>query len=170
MEHVKVLDRSVPITAVGYDLVVAPCNQTLAVSGIHSAIPMVISEHRYLLGQQGKIRDENPIIRSGDTFVVANERPQLPDLLYAVLAMASEVEPEKQLERFYTNLLEKAVMLGAKTIGIPSLSTGIFGYPERLVVDVGKLTFLKFKQFDRIGMHCYNDSYYKLFSEQTEVQ
>ena len=71
-------------------------------------------------------------------------------------------EPE-QLASCYRESLTRAVELGARTIGIPAISTGIYGYPLEKAAEVAVDTIAAFVDgapdaFDRIALVCFDDT------------
>ena len=70
-------------------------------------------------------------------------------------------EPEL-LASCYRESLQRAVEIEARTIGIPAISTGIFGYPYDQAAEVAVRTISvtvreKPEAFDRIALVCFDD-------------
>jgi O-acetyl-ADP-ribose deacetylase len=81
-------------------------------------------------------------------------------------------EPEL-LASCYRQSLERAVEVGARTVGIPAISTGIFGYPLDRAAEVAVESIAGFLEertdcFERIALVCFDDDAKSAFDTALE--
>ncbi|GAB5347321.1 O-acetyl-ADP-ribose deacetylase [Alteriqipengyuania sp. 357] len=81
-------------------------------------------------------------------------------------------EPE-QLACCYRESLTRAVELGARSVGIPAISTGIYGYPLDRAAQVAAQTVADVvaenpDAFDRIALVCFDDEALAAFGDALE--
>jgi len=67
------------------------------------------------------------------------------------------------LAKAYRNSMTRAREIGARTVGFPAISTGVYGYPPDHAAKVAVRTIVEQvraypKAFDRIVLACFNDS------------
>lgn len=80
---------------------------------------------------------------------------------------------EALLASCYAESLKRASEVGARTVGIPAISTGIYGYP---VCDAGRVAVAAIRHFvdehpaafDRIALVCFDDKAVTAFSNALE--
>ena len=76
---------------------------------------------------------------------------------------------EEDLKNCYLNTLELCKEKGIKTIAFPCISTGLYGFPQKLASKIAINTVLeyikKYKCFDHIIFNVFKDTDYKLYSE-----
>ncbi len=70
-----------------------------------------------------------------------------------------------QLASCYRRTLEVAVDVGARTVAIPALSTGIYGYPtdEAAAVAVSTLTAADARRLDEVVLVAFDDATYRRY-------
>lgn len=81
-------------------------------------------------------------------------------------------EPE-QLASCYREALARAVEIGARSVGIPAISTGIYGYPLDRAAQVAAQTVADVvaenpDAFDRIALVCFDDEALAAFEAALE--
>ena len=81
-------------------------------------------------------------------------------------------EPD-QLANCYRESLSRAAEIGARTIGFPAISTGIFKYPldkaaETAVSTIGAFVKASPESFDRITLVCFDDAALAAFDTALE--
>lgn len=54
----------------------------------------------------------------------------------------------KDLENCYNTILKKAILLNAKSIAIPLLSSGIYGFPKNTALKIAQESCQKFEEYD----------------------
>ena len=91
---------------------------------------------------------------------------------YIVHAVGPEYgtpDGDKKLYSAIANALKKADELGAKTVALPAISTGAYGYPYRrcadIMVDVFKDTLDKLSNIEKVVVCLYRDEAYRVFLE-----
>lgn len=73
----------------------------------------------------------------------------------------------------YRNSLTRAVEIGARSVGIPAISTGIFGYPVELAADIAVKTAYEMTKahpqaFDYISLVCFDRPTLTVFNHALE--
>lgn len=97
MSNIKIFKEYTSSIAAGqFDLAVVSYNNNLEVSCLHKSIPQtIISNRHYLLKELHAIRTNYTQIDSEDIFIVRNEELEKSDIMYAVLALVSDKNQEK---------------------------------------------------------------------------
>ncbi|MEW9492319.1 MAG: ADP-ribose-binding protein [Candidatus Aramenus sulfurataquae] len=105
----------------------------------------------------------------GDVAVTSAGRLKAKYVIHAV-GPRYGVEGEEKLESAVRRSLEKAEELGLKSIALPAISTGIYGYPYEICA---RLTAKVLKEFKSSSLRLvkvvlYGDEAYKVFQEVFE--
>lgn len=77
--------------------------------------------------------------------------------------------PEEVLAKAYKNTFDVAIKNNIKTIALPSISTGIYGFPLEKACPIAlKEIINRSKDFDKIAVYCYDDRTYDMYVKTLE--
>jgi O-acetyl-ADP-ribose deacetylase len=158
------------ITTMQFDAIVNAANSSLLGGGgvdgaIHRAAgPDLLEECRSLGGCE-----------TGQAKVTKGYRLPASHVIHTVGPVwrgGDHCEPE-QLASCYRESLARAAAIGARSVGIPAISTGIYGYPLDRAAEVAAQTVADVvaenpDAFDRIALVCFDDEALAAFEAALE--
>lgn len=156
------------ITSVTADVIVNAANSSLMGGGgvdgaIHRAGgPSILAECQTIRAEHG------PLETGGAVATTAGRLPArwVIHTVGPVWGSTSEHQAEVLLEQCYTNSLDLAVTLGAKSIAFPNISTGVYHFPKPLAARIAVAAVQKAPAADRldsITFVCFDDENLELY-------
>lgn len=158
------------IVTMEFDAIVNAANSSLLGGGgvdgaIHRAAgPDLVHECRLLGG-----------CKTGQAKVTKAYRLSAKHIIHTVgpVWRGGENGEPAQLASCYRESLSRSVEVGARTIGIPAISTGIFGYPLDQAAKVAVETISAFVKdapdaFDRIALVCFDETALSAFQAELD--
>ena len=72
------------------------------------------------------------------------------------------------LKATYENIIKVSIENNLKSIAIPSISTGIYGYPKKEAVQIAIKTIINsdISTIDKIYLVCFNQEMYDLYTNE----
>ena len=120
------------LTTLAVDAIVNAANSSLMGGGgvdgaIHAAGgPAILEECRRIVARQGGCPPGEAVVTTGGQLPTAH-------VIHTVGPIWSAAEADRHdatLARCYRRSLEVAAEIGARTIGFPNISTGVYGFPK----------------------------------------
>ena len=159
------------ITAVAVDAIVNAANSgLLGGGGVDGAIhraggPSILAECRELVAARGPCRPGDAVVTgAGDLparWVIHTVGP--------IWGPSAAAEHDATLAAAYRRSLELAAELGARTVALPNISTGIYGFPKDRAADVAigaVREAVAALDFDQIIFVCFDEENRRLYDDR----
>ena len=160
------------ITSLDVEAIVNAANPQLAGGGgvdgaIHAAGgASILAECRTIIAKIGKLE-------AGGAKITTSGLLKCKNVIHTVGPIwrgGGSGEAEK-LRNCYLNSLALAVEKGLKSLAFPNISTGVYGYPKPLAVDVAVEAVLEFTrqnrgELEKILFVCYDEENLKLYRQK----
>lgn len=103
----------------------------------------------------------------GGVAVTSAGRLRAKYIVHAVGPVYGDPEGDAKLASAVRSSLEKAEELGASSIALPAISTGVFGYPLDRAAEIMASVFrdYRFTRLRRVYVYLYTDDAYRVFTE-----
>ncbi|MBU5269518.1 MAG: ADP-ribose-binding protein [Clostridium cochlearium] len=156
------------ITKENVDAIVNAANsRLLGGGGVDGAIHSVggseiLKECKKIINKIGKLETGKAVITSG-----GNLKAKYVIHTVGPIWRGGNYNEETLLANCYINSLNLALEKGIKTIAFPNISTGVYGFPQDLAVEIVfntmKENIGKYKEIKEIKFVCFDDWNYKLY-------
>ena len=152
------------ITTLEVDAIVNAANSSLMGGGgvdgaIHAAGgPAILEECHHIVARQGGCPPGEAVVTTGGELPAAH-------VIHTVGPVWSAAEADRHdatLARCYRRSLEVAAEIGARTIGFPNISTGVYGFPKERAARIAVATIQRTADrrcdsYDDIVCVCFDD-------------
>lgn len=168
LNKVKIFLMQGDITEANTDAIVNAANSFLKHGGGVAAAIVRKGGYRIQMESDEYVRKHGPV-PTGSVAITSAGRLKAKYVIHAVGPKYGEENGDLKLASAIKLSLLKADELGLRSIALPAISTGVFGYPYEKCAEIMVKEIIKFSEIarniEKIVIYLYGEKAYKVFKE-----